>query len=129
MSTGNTISGVDVDALFSSIDRFDAEAFGGFFASDATYVFANYPAVQGRDEIVGAATAFWDTVDSLHHKVLNVFPFDGGFVTELEITFGLKDGRTVTLPTAVITRTADGLITDHRIYVNETPLASEGGEG
>jgi len=29
------------------------------------------------------------------------------------------------LPVAVITRTARGQITDHRIYVNESPLADE----
>ncbi len=126
MSTTGTVAGVEVDALFKSIDRFDAEAFGELFAPDATYVFSNYPAVEGRDEIVGAAVAFWDTVASLNHHVLDILPFHGGFVSQLEITFGLKDGRNVTLPVAIITRTADGLITDHRIYVNESPLASEG---
>ena len=124
MSTDNSVSGVDVDALFGSIDHFDADAFAAFFAPNATYVFSNYPPVVGRDEIVAAATAFWDTVRTLSHDVLEVLPINGGFVTRLEIAFGLQDGRTVTLPVAMITRTAAGLITEHRIYVNETPLAA-----
>jgi len=125
MSTSRTLEGVDIAALYDAIDRFDAEAFGAFFAEDATYVFSNYPATHGRAGIVASAVAFWNTLETLQHKVVDVIPFTSGFVSQLEITFGLAGGRVVTLPVAVITRTARGQITDHRIYVNESPLADE----
>jgi len=125
MSTPQTLEGVDVAALYASIDRFDTEAFGAFFAEDANYVFSNYPPIRGRDGIVASAGAFWKTLETIRHDLVELIPFDGGFVSQLEITFGLAAGRSVTLPVAVITRTADGRITDHRIYVNETPLAGE----
>ncbi len=127
MSTPPSAAGVDIEALFESIDRFDAGSFATFFAPDATYVFANYPATQGRDEIVSGAAAFWKTLASVQHDLLDVFPFDGGFVSRLEIRFDLKNGQSVTLPAATITRAAKGLISDHRVYMNETPLA--GGAG
>ena len=63
MSTTDTLEGVDVAALFASIDRFDSEAFSAFFAEDATYVFANHPPIQGRDAIVAAAAEFWVTLE------------------------------------------------------------------
>ena len=126
MSTTHTLEGVDVAAFFQAVDRFDAEAFGAFFSEDATYVFSNYPATHGRDGIVAGAAAFWDTLETIEHKLVELFPFPGGFVSQLEVTFGLVGGRRVTLPVAVITRTADGQISDHRIYVNESPLADEG---
>ncbi len=111
--------------MYRSIDRYNDEAFGAFFAEDATYVFSNYPATHGRAGIVASAVAFWNTLETLQHKVVDVIPFTSGFVSQLEITFGLAGGRVVTLPVAVITRTARGQITDHRIYVNESPLADE----
>jgi len=123
MSTTDTLEGVDVAALFASIDRFDSEAFSAFFAEDATYVFANHPPIQGRDAIVAAAAEFWVTLEGIEHELVQIIPFPGGFVSQLAITFALSAGRTVELPVAVITRTADGLIRDHRIYVDATPLA------
>lgn len=125
MSTTHAHEGIDITALYQSIDRFDAEAFGAFFAKDATYVFSNYPATHGRDGIVAGAVAFWETLENVKHKLLQLVPFPGGFVSQLEITFGLRGGRTVTLPTAVITHTVDEQITDHRIYINESPLGEE----
>ncbi len=122
MTTTHSPEGVDAVALFQAIDRFDAEAFGAFFAADATYVFSNYPATHGREAIVGAAVAFWETVETLEHKLHQLIPFPGGFVSRLEITFGMTSRQTVTLPAAMITRTADRLITEHRIYLNESPL-------
>jgi len=125
MSTSRTLEGVDIAALYDAIDRFDAEAFGAFFAEDATYVFSNYPAIHGREGIVASAVAFWQTLETLEHKLVELIPFPGGFVSQLDITFGLAAERTVTLPVAIVTRTAAGQITDHRIYVNESPLADE----
>lgn len=123
MDTRHTLEGVDVDALYRAIDRFDADEFGAFFAEDATYIFSNYPAIHGRDGIVTSAAAFWETLETLEHKLVELIPFPGGFVSQLEITFGRAAGRTVTLPVAIITRTAAEHITDHRIYLNESPLA------
>ena len=125
MTTTHNPEDVDVAAFYRSIDRFDAEAFGDFFAEDAIYVFSNYPATHGRDGLVASAVAFWETLETLQHKLVDLIPFTSGFVNQLEITFGLGGGRVVTLPVAAITRTADGQITDHRIYVNESPLADE----
>jgi len=125
MSTTRTLEGIDVTALYDAIDRFDAEAFGAFFAEDATYVFSNYPAIHGRDGIVASASAFWETLETLEHQLVELIPFPGGFVSQLDITFGLAEERTITLPVAIVTRTAAGEIADHRIYVNESPLAEE----
>jgi len=122
MSTTNTLEGVDVVALYRAIDQFDAKAFGAFFADDAAYVFSNYPAIHGRDEIVASAVAFWETLETLEHHMVGLIPFRGGFVSQLDITFGLGADRKVTLPAAIITRTAAGQISEHRIYVNESPL-------
>lgn len=121
--TTHTFEGVDASALYQAIDRFDAETFGAFFAEDATYVFGNYPPVKGREGIVAGAVAFWQTVEAIEHSIVDIIPFPGGFVSQLEITFGLAGGRRSTLPVVVITRTADGKIVDHRIYVDPTPLA------
>lgn len=107
---------------YTSPSTASTPTFGAFFAKDATYVFSNYPATHGRDGIVAGAVAFWETLENVKHKLLQLIPFPGGFVSQLEITFGLRGGRTVTLPTAVITHTADGQVTDHRIYINESSL-------
>jgi len=123
MSATLTGRAVDAEALFGAIDRFDAEAFNGFFASGASYTVSNYPPYVGRDEIATAAAAWWASVNSLRHDILEVFPFPGGFVSRLEVTYGLKDGREVTLPVAAITHTAAEKTTQHRLYLNDSPLA------
>ena len=120
MSATLTGRAVDAEALFGAIDRFDAEAFNGFFASGASYTVSNYPPYVGRDEIATAAAAWWASVNSLRHDILEVFPFPGGFVSRLEVTYGLKDGREVTLPVAAITHTAAEKITQHRLYLNDS---------
>jgi ketosteroid isomerase-like protein len=123
MNTPSTTA-VDLTALLGAIDRLDAARFGEFLSEDASYTFSNFDTVVGREAIVESAAAFFETVSALHHEILDVVTDDkGGFAVRVAITFDLPDGRSLTLPAVIFTRTSDGAITDHRVFINETPLA------
>lgn len=108
--------------LFTIIDRKDAEGFSLFFTDNATFRFANAPAVSGKENVRKAAHDFFVKIKGLHHHVTGVWEFGDIVICEGEVTYTRLDDNTLTLPFVDIFHMKDDRILDYRVYIDISPL-------
>jgi ketosteroid isomerase-like protein len=111
----------------SLIKRFFASAkslddYVSFFTPDAVYRFGNQPPARGRDAIREGAMRFRSKVQRVAHDVKGMWEVDDVVVCEMEITYTLPDGRTVTLPCCDLFRIEGDHIRDMRVYMDASPV-------
>jgi ketosteroid isomerase-like protein len=126
MTDTSATHGYDIEGLLAATDRLDAEAYGRFLTPDATLRFSNLEPVHGRAEIVAFVGAVFATLGGLHHELVDAWTVGDTVIAQLRITFDLPGRDPVTLPAAAITRTRDGLLVDHQVYINDGPLGDAG---
>ncbi len=111
-----------INSLFSTVDKMDADRFSAFLTQDASFRFANAPAVMGRENIRGAVSGFFTQIKALRHCVLKVWERDNTIICEGEVTYTRHNGSELTLPFVNIFRMETELITDYRIYIDISAL-------
>lgn len=115
-----------IEALFAAIDRRDAEAFAGFLADDARFVFGNLPAVEGRAAIRDFVAGFFSSIRAVSHAVPDAWQADGTVVCRGQVTYTRHDGSTLTVPFANVFRMAGDKVCDYRIYMDASALYQAG---
>lgn len=68
-----------INDLFESIDSKDAVKFASFITENGIFKMGNFPAIEGRANIVQTVAGFFDSIRDLKHTVNNVAN-DGNFV-------------------------------------------------
>lgn len=111
-----------IDALFSAIDRRDAERFVGFLTEDACFAFGNLPAVAGRAAIRDFVAGFFAGIRAVSHRVPDVWQADDTVICRGEVTYTRHDGSTLTVPFANVLRMAGDRVRDYRIYADASAL-------
>jgi ketosteroid isomerase-like protein len=108
--------------LVADIDSMDARQFASNLAEDCVLRYANHPEVHGRDAIVSAIAAFYETIAGLRHVPLNGWTIGETTILQFEVTYTRHDGGEVTVPAVSIVRTDGDVIDDYRIYVDLAPV-------
>lgn len=111
-----------IEFIFKAIDRKDASGFVSFLSEDASFKFANAPAVIGRQNIQDAVTAFFSSIKGLCHKISKVWEQGEFIICEGEVTYIRHDATELTIPFADILKVKGGLISDYRIYMDPCAL-------
>lgn len=111
-----------IAALFAAIDEKDAEAFAGFVAEDARFVFGNLPAVAGRADIRTFVAGFFDSIRAVSHDVPDAWQSGDTIVCRGEVTYTRHDGSMLTVPFANVFLMAGDRVRDYRIYMDASAL-------
>ena len=109
-------------ALLAAVDAKDADRFVSFLTDDASFVYANAPAVVGREAVRSAVAAFFALVRSLAHTPNHVWTVPGHVVVEGTVRYVRHDGREVTLPFVNVLELDGDRISSYRVYVDGAPL-------
>lgn len=109
-------------ALLAAVDAKDADRFVAFLTDDAGFVYANAPAVVGREAVRAAVDAFFAQVRSLAHTASHVWTVPGHVVVEGTVRYVRHDGREVTLPFVNVLALDGDRISSYRVYVDGAPL-------
>lgn len=113
---GELFRAVDSNALISVADN---------FTPDGVLHFSNYPPITGRTAIAEFTRLLFTLANGIDHKMRNFWRvgYRQAF-TEGEVTFTRLDNSPFTVPFATASWfNEDGnLLTEHHVYVNETPL-------
>jgi ketosteroid isomerase-like protein len=112
----------DVAQVFTDIDTFDPDKFVAHLTPDAKFRFVNADPVTGRAAVKEAVAGFFSTIDGLTHHVRNVWECDDTVVTQIDVEYRRKDGKTVTVPNADILIYDGDLVRDWRIYIDIAPV-------
>lgn len=112
----------DVNELFETVDRQDADGFASYFAEDGLFRFGNWPVVKGRAEISASVTEFFSSLKALSHRVIATWKDGDVLVSEVEVVYTRPDDSEVDLMAACVFRTIGDQIADYRIYMDVNPL-------
>ena len=112
----------DVAQVFADIDAFDPDKFVAHLTPDAKFRFANADSVTGRAAVREAVAGFFATIDGLTHHLRNVWEFGDTVVTQIDVEYRRKDGKTVTVPNADILVYDGDLVRDWQIYIDLAPV-------
>lgn len=111
-----------VNSLFAAIDRQDAEAFAGFLAEDACFIFGNLPALTGREAIREFVAGFFASIRAISHYVPDSWQSGDALTCRGEVTYTRLDGSTLTVPFANVFLMSGDRVRDYRIYADTSAL-------
>lgn len=112
-------------SLFNAVDDKDVDRFVSFLTEDASFKFANAPAVSSRKNIHKAVSQFYSAINGLRHEIKDVWEHDNVVICEGQVTYTRHDASKVSFPFANIFRMKNALIADYRVYVDNSALFLE----
>lgn len=111
-----------LDKLFLTIDRKDAPGFAAFFTEEGVFRFGNMPAQHGTEAIAIFVSDFFQSIDTLAHRVDESWEVPGGVVCHGEVTYTRKDGSKLTVPFANILDFGNGGISRYQVFADVSAL-------
>lgn len=114
-----------LEALMLAVDRKDSAAFVTFLTEDASFIFANNPAVTGREAIRVAVQVFFDSIKCLSHQVANRWTPEGVVICTGTVTYTRRDDSTLTVPFANVLKLSQAAISQYQIFVDISDLFPE----
>jgi len=113
-----------LQSLFNSIDNKDTTAFLEHLTDDCGFRFGNMPAVYGRDSINQAVTAFFDSIKSVSHEIVESWSTTEQVSCHGMVTYQRLDGGLLTVPFANIMKKKAGSerIHEYLIFADTSEL-------
>ena len=108
--------------IFAAIDARDATVFSARLTADAGFRFGNAPAVRGTVAITAAVGGFFASIAGCRHVLLRTWTGDDAVACEGTVTYTRHDGTAVTIPFANCFELSGPLISEYRIYIDNSPL-------
>jgi ketosteroid isomerase-like protein len=111
----------------TAIDAGDQETADSLIAEDVRFRFANHPMVIGKREFIAGRGALRNSIRGFHHEIVSLEEVGiDAVIVEMNVTYTLLDGSSVTVPCCDVFRLRDGLIADYRIYIDISPVLNPG---
>ncbi|MFI7122064.1 nuclear transport factor 2 family protein [Amycolatopsis sp. NPDC049868] len=110
-----------VHAMCTAVDVGDAEAFGAWFAENATYTFGNGETLTGRDAIVAATAGAASALPWVRHIVDQVAEVGDQLFCRFTIETEAPDGTALALPCVTVMQMDGDDVVDYRVHMDITP--------
>ena len=107
-----------VSAMCAAVDAGDAEAFGSWFADDATYTFGNQETLVGRDAVTAATAGAAGALPFVRHEVVQVAEVGDQLFCRFVIHTAAPDGSDLALPCVTVIWLDGGQIVDYRVHMD-----------
>lgn len=107
---------------FAEVDRMNPEGLVAWYAEDGRFRFGNSPPVEGKAAIAEVLRSFYASITSMSHAMTGCWLEGESGVWEAEVTFGLPEGRSVTIPAVSVLRARHGKVRDFRMVMDAAPL-------
>lgn len=111
-----------IDEMFRAIDARDVEAFTSFLAPECRFRFGNLPEVAGLDGIRQFVSGFFASIAALEHEIAERWEVPGGWVVHGVVSYTRQDGSVLTVPFAILLKTATAGITEYLIFADTSEL-------
>lgn len=118
-----TVDERTVRAVFADADALNPAAYAARFVPEGRVRFGNNPEKSGRAEIEAAVGAFFEILAGMSHSLTGLWPFDGGWAVEAEVSYSVKGvAEPVVVSGVTVLRTRGDEIVDARIYYDLAPV-------
>ncbi len=111
-----------VKRLFARGEAFDSEGFVTFFTDKQLYQFANAAPAFDKAAIKASTDAFFASITFVYHDIKMLWEVGDVVFVEMDVSYGRKDGSTLTLPCFDIFRLEGELFSELRIFMDANPL-------
>src|SRR5690606_10795957 len=108
--------------LFAAIDKKDATRFTAFFSEGGVFRFGSMPEQVGQDAISAFVSGFFESIDTLVHRVDESWEIPGGIVCHGLVTYTRKDGSKLSAPFANIVHMTAGGISRYQVFADVSAL-------
>ena len=111
--------------IHDMLEALDDKGVPGLFPylhEDVRFRFGSFPPGRGRETFDATWQAISAHIESLSHELLDVWEIDGSAACRGNVTYGLTDGRVVTVPFANVFYLQDGRIAEYLIYVDASAV-------
>lgn len=112
----------DVAKIFADIDSMDPGRFVASLTPDVVFQFGNAEPITGRAGVKEGVAEFFSSIDGLTHHIQSVWEVGDTVITQIDVEYRRKDGKTVTVPNADILTYDGDLVRDWRIYIDLAPV-------
>ena len=110
-----------VRTMCAQVDAGDAAAFAQWFATDATYRFANEPLLVGRAAIEAATAGAAGALPWVRHSVDQIADLGDQLFCCFTIHTASPAGAELAMPCVTVIELADDEIVDYRVHMDITP--------
>jgi ketosteroid isomerase-like protein len=108
--------------LLAAIDAKDVQKFISFLTEDVIFRFGNSPPVSGKDNVSKTVEEFLASIQSLRHRVTEIWQVPDAVLCEGQVAYTRLDGRVLEVPFLNVLRTRGRQVADYRIYVDASAL-------
>lgn len=109
-------------AVFRAVDDVNVQQFVHYMTSDCTFYFGNAEPVSGHVAITEYVQNFLSMIQQTFHDLSDVWEDDDFLICRLRVTYTRHDGKELSFPCVTVWKIKDNLISDYRIYIDNTPL-------
>jgi ketosteroid isomerase-like protein len=113
-----------IDELFKAIDGKDAGKFAAHLATDCVFRFGNLPSIEGRANAEQFVAAFFDSIASLSHTIMELWELPEGVICHGQVTYTRKNQTTLTVPFANVLKGNGEGISEYLIFADTSELYS-----
>ncbi|MBM2814989.1 MAG: nuclear transport factor 2 family protein [Ignavibacteria bacterium] len=111
-----------VTDIFQSVDAKDTAKFASFLTEDSSFIYANFPPINGKPEIEAFVDNFLKSVSSTEHRLENYFTDSGHVVTTGMVTYTRHNGTTYQVKFCNIFEMAGDKIKKYDIFIDSSQL-------
>ncbi len=109
--------------FFTMVDRKNAQEYTSYFVEEGSVTFGNQAPLKGEKAILEGMTKFYDSLESMHHEIHNLWTESGVIISEA-IAHYVNKGSTkrVDIPVVTIVNLDGALVERVQFYMDIAPL-------
>ncbi len=111
-----------VHAMYRVIDERDAQALGVFLDEKVVFQLGNFEPVRGRDRVIGANEAFFETIADMSHTIDDLWVHDHHTICAGSVLYTRLDATRLSIPFATILTMEKGQVIDYRVFADISEL-------
>jgi len=108
--------------MYKAIDAKSGAGMCEFVTEDATFKFANLPAVEGKNNILAFLDGFFQSIKAIRHTNIQYRNSGNEWFANGTVTYTRHNDTTLAVPFAVLLNMRENLIKDYLIYVDASEL-------
>ena len=111
-----------VERAYAAVDRKDAAGYAECLTEDVWFRFANNEPVTGRDTVRQVLHQFFSSFETIRHRMIGEWRQDETLIIAADVTYGRRDGSSVTLPGATIYWMRGDQAERAQVFIDVAPL-------
>ena len=111
-----------IPIMYKAVDSMDARAVADTMTENGAFRFANIPAVEGKENIIGFLEEFFKSIKAIKHSELEYWFTDNNWFVNGTVTYTRHDDSALSVPFSVILKMQEELIDQYLVFVDTSEL-------